>query len=183
MKATTIFVMTAMTLLTSAAAAAPNGSTPDDATLHDACWDPEGPCTKLDQAIAAGFGLLNNPFADAKNDDHSKRAEDYLTSALKAASARDVRSMTKRSPMPDPGRGWWCRWVGEGCYKVRRSAAAIQDILGDASLQKRWASPRRGWWCMWVGEGCYKARRSIDHLLTVSGEVLKALPVQGEISE
>src|ERR1700761_3301987 len=38
-------------------------------------------------------------------------------------------------------------WRGEGCGKVRRAAAAIQDILGDESLQKRWANPSPGTWC------------------------------------
>jgi hypothetical protein len=28
---------------------------------YDACWAPEGPCTKLEQAIASGKGLLNSP--------------------------------------------------------------------------------------------------------------------------
>jgi hypothetical protein len=38
-------------------------------------------------------------------------------------------------------------WRGEGCGKVRRAAGAIQTILGDESLEKRWANPSPGIWC------------------------------------
>jgi hypothetical protein len=176
MKVTTMFIVATMAVTTLAT----NSTIPDEASLHDACFAPDGPCTKLDQALSAGFGLLDNPHADDLHDDVSRRAEDFWTTALKAAAKRDVKAMSKRSPLPSPGRGYWCGWVGEGCQKVRRSAAAVQDILGDEQLKKRWASPRRGYWCGWVGQGCWKARRSIDSLLTASDEILRSLPVQGE---
>jgi len=174
MKFTTV-VLVASAVVNATTTNAP--SDPFQSLYYDACHAPDGPCTKLDQAIASGRGYLNNPWG-GKHDDKSKRAEEYLSDALSTAASRDVPAMKKRSPRP-----WWfghyCGWVGEGCGKVRRSAAAIQDILGDQGLQKRWAQPFAGSYCG-SGDACAKAKRSIDHLLAASNEVLEGLPLKEE---
>jgi hypothetical protein len=70
---------------------------------YDACWAPDGPCTKLEQAIASGKSLLNSPNGGNHNA-HSKRAEEYLSAAIREASGESV---SKRSPLPSPGS--WCK--------------------------------------------------------------------------
>lgn len=61
---------------------------------YEACWDTDGPCTKLEQAISSGKGLLNSPNG-GKHNTHSKRAEDYLSAAIREAAGETV---SKRSP-------------------------------------------------------------------------------------
>ena len=148
----------------------------DDDPYHNACFAPEGPCTKLDQAISAANGFLASP-EYGSHDANSKSAEEYLKSVINEVSAPEG-TVTKRAPMP---RNMFCPWVGAGCRKVRRSAEAINDILGNAELQKRWAEPNAEPWrstnmfCPFVGAGCKKARRSIDTLLDASKDILDAL--------
>ncbi|KAF2665932.1 hypothetical protein BT63DRAFT_44501 [Microthyrium microscopicum] len=170
MKLTSILFVATMAI----AQAAAIESTDEQNLSHDACYQPNGPCAKLDHAIASAKGILNNPYGP-KPDVNSKRAFDYLSTALDQASARDFQAMQKRDTNLERRWRWtnWCGWAGEGCGKARRSATAIQEILGDDKLQKRWSWTN---WCGWAGEGCGKARRSIDELLKVSDEVLKSIP-------
>jgi hypothetical protein len=69
----------------------------------EACWLPNGPCTKVAQAVASAKGILAEK--GGKHDPHSKRAEDYLLAAINDA---EHGSVSKRSPLPapEPGR-WW----------------------------------------------------------------------------
>lgn len=121
----TSFVFLASMALFSSATAAPAPVDVDLALLHDACYAENGPCTQLDAAIAAARGILANPFP-GEHDTHSKRAEEYLTSALGAAEKR--APLEKRDPLPR--RNNWCGWVGQACWKVKRSAEVVKDILG-----------------------------------------------------
>jgi hypothetical protein len=79
---------------------AANADASDD---YDACWAADGACTKLNQAIGAGKGLLANPHA-GPHTDKSKRAEEYLLHALQDAETGQI---TKRSPLPIIGRLCW----------------------------------------------------------------------------
>lgn len=176
---------TTLLLIAGAVSAAATAAPPDESAYYIACYAPGGPCTKLDQAISAGRGLLHAP-STGEHDEHTKRAADYLSAALDAAADPSVQTFRKRAPLPGPEawRSRLCGWVGAPCGKVRRSAEAIVEILGDADMQKRWAEPEAkadpwGWrLCPWVGAPCGKARRSIDHLVESANEVLKAIPAK-----
>jgi hypothetical protein len=126
--------------------------------------------SKLDAAILVGRSMLANPHA--AHDAPAKRVADYLSAAFEAAeNKRDLSAIAKPAlERRDPNN--WCHFVGQGCGKVRRSAEAVQEILGEPALQKRIANN----WCHFVGQGCGKTKRSIDQLLSASEEILTAYP-------
>jgi hypothetical protein len=170
MKVTSVLFMAVMAVASVSAAALPE----PEADYNDACYSPDGACTKLTQAISAARGTLAVRSA-GEHSPESKRAEEYLITAIKQAEDPDTVSFTKREALPE-ARNPFCPWVGAPCLKVRRAAEAINTILGDENLQKRWADPEaRNVFCPWVGAPCLKARRSIDSLLDASQEVLKTL--------
>ena len=153
----TILVLAAL-----GAASATAAPTPQDDHF---CYQPDGPCTQLDNAISAGRALLAARSASPAPDPNGDAAVEHFARALNHAAGRNARALTKRSAR----WGYFCSWVGEGCGKVKRSAEAVGDILGDEALQRRVADPGCG------GE-CAAAKRSIEGLRLVAREALGSMP-------
>src|ERR1700761_4147206 len=99
------FLLAASAVVINAATVAPTNE--DLAALHAACYSPDGPCTKLDQAISSARGILTNPYG-SKDDEPTKRATEYLTTALDHAADHDHVSMAKRSLDRRVAFSKWC---------------------------------------------------------------------------
>jgi hypothetical protein len=147
---------------------------PSTAELEDqvtSCFAADGLCTKLAAAVAAGKGILTAP-SSSGNNEHSKRAENYLLTAINDA---ETGAVTKRSPVPAP---IWhlCLFRGSACLKTKRAAVAIEEILTEPLERvKRSADPNVWHLCLFRGSACLKAKRSAEKLLMAARDVNAAL--------
>jgi len=139
---------------------------------YASCYAADGLCTKLAAAIAAGKGQVGAPTSGNSNE-HAKRAEDFLLTAINDAETGQV---SKRSAVADP-RWRLCIFRGSICLKTKRAAEAIEDILAEPLEKvKRSAVADPAWrLCIFRGSICLKAKRSAEQLLKAARDVNGAL--------
>jgi len=139
---------------------------------YAACYAPDGLCTALAAATAAGKGIIGAPTGGSTNE-HAKRAEDFLLNAINEAETGNV-SKTKRSADP---RWRLCTLRGSICLKTKRAANAIESILAEPlEKTKRSAEPWR--LCTLRGSICLKHKRAAEALLDAAREIDSTLPAE-----